>query len=332
MSAAVSLPKVHLRVLTNSELRTARSCLRRHHYGYVLRRRPRTVGDALRFGTLWHVGQEAWWKAEPTPAARLTAGVGAMREHDADPFHLVMAEELLVAYTARWGDEVWTAVAVEASFEMPLVNPETGSASRTFRIGGKLDVIITDGTDVVLMEHKTTASDIEEGSLYWKKVTTLDTQVSTYVAGARAAGFDVSKCIYDVVRKPGIRPLKATPVESRKYTKAGLLYANQREHDETPEEYRLRLREDINERPSRYFARGDVVRLEQDTKEHAFDTWQQSRLLKNAELASFAPRNPDACTQFGACPYLPVCSGEASIEDETLYRTAETAHEELESE
>lgn len=326
--------KHHLRVVSDSELRTYRACARRHHYAYRARRRPIDKGEALKFGTLWHLGQEAWWGSlDESPEGRLAAGIFRLRleeQEGVDPFHLVMAEELLVAYTARWGDEKYRAVKVEAAFEMPLVNPETGAPSRTFRRGGKIDGILLDEENRFHgLEHKTTASDIEEGSLYWRKVRSLDTQISTYKAGALALGFPVVDFIYDVVRKPSIRPLKATPVESRKYTAKGALYANQREQDETPEEYRLRLREDINERVDRYFARAPIVRLEEEERDHAFDTWQVTRLMREAELAGFAPKNPDACSNFGGCPYLPVCTGEASIDDDTRYRTASTAHEEL---
>jgi hypothetical protein len=47
----------------------------------------------------------------------------------------------------------------------------------------------------------------------------MDGQVSTYFDGAASLGLDVAGCIYDVIGKPGIRPLQATPVEARKYTK-----------------------------------------------------------------------------------------------------------------
>jgi hypothetical protein len=338
MSAVTSLhaDKVHLRVVSDSELRVYRACPRRHQYAYRLLRRPIEKGDALKFGTLWHLGQEGWWGKDGTPEQKLEAGLFLLRmqeDEGVDPYHLVMAEELLVAYTARWAGESYSTIKVEAAFEVPLINPETGHPSKTFRRGGKIDVLARGEDDRVhVIEHKTTASDIEEGSTYWKRVRALDTQVSNYMSAAKALGFDVVDCIYDVVRKPGIRPLKATPVESRKYTAKGLLYANQREKDETPEEFRLRLREDINERPERYFARAPIVRLAEEERDHAFDTWQVTRLMREAELAGFAPKNPDACTNFGGCPYLPVCTGEASIDDDTRYRTATTAHEELASE
>lgn len=338
MSAATSIDivgRVHLRVVSDSELRTLRACMRRHHYTYDLLRRPLEKGDALRFGSLWHLGLEHWWGRDvTTPEARLEAGLIAMRSQEVyDPYALVTAEELLVAYTARWGAAPIRTIAVERRFEMPLINPETGFASKTFRRGGKIDAIAVDmsagNEEQCIVEHKTTTADIEEGSPYLRKVRSLDTQVSTYMAGARSLGYAPTKCVYDVVRKPGIKPLKATPVDARKYTKAGLLYATQRERDETPEEYRARLREDINERPSRYFARVDIVRLDDEEREHAFDVWQLTRLMREAQLNGFAPKNPDNCAQWGGCPYLPVCEGTADIADDTLFRTASTAHEEL---
>lgn len=338
MSAAVTLQdeKRHLVVLTNSELRTWRLCARRHHFQYRLRRRPRKTHDALSFGTLWHLGLEHWWAA--TGDERLSAGLAAMRVGSHDPYALAVCEVMLAAYTALYGEQTLETVCVEQSFEVPLVNPQTGQASRTFRIGGKFDGIARDGTKLVVVEHKTTASDIEQGSLYWKKVQTLDTQVSLYLAGARTAGYEVESCLYDVARKPGIKPLKATPVESRKYTKptkadpVSRLYANQRETDETPEEYAARVADDIAERPERYFARAEIVRLEKDDDGHAYDTWQQAKMMREAELAGYAPKNPDSCSSFGGCPYLPVCSNETTIDDDSLYRTADTAHEELNTE
>lgn len=62
----------------------------------------------------------------------------------------------------------------------------------------------------VVVEHKTTSADITPGSPYWRRLT-LDAQVSLYLGGA-------GSLLYDVIRKPTLRPLKATPVEARRYT------------------------------------------------------------------------------------------------------------------
>lgn len=353
MSAAVTITtpegRLKLRVLTNSELREARACLKRHKFKYILRRRPRLSAEPLTFGTLFHAGQELFWKwSHESTEFRLTAALKGIREavqkarakgERISDFTVVTIEELTLGYAVMWGDSDLRAIAVEQTFELPLVNPETGAASRTFRLGGKYDAIVVDGEGKLhVLEHKTTKSDLEFGSLYWAKVQALDTQVGLYIAAAKASGHDVVDCIYDVIRKPGIQPLKATPVESRKYTKptkkdpVSRLYAGQREHDETPEEFRLRLREKINEEPARYFARGHVVRLEAEEREFAFDTWQAAKLLHAAETSGFAPKNPDACSVFGTCEYLQVCNGQASIDNDAFYRTASTSHEELASE
>lgn len=377
----VETTKLHLRVLTNSELREARACLRRHHFRYGLRRRPRVAAEPLTFGTLVHTGHEAWRLCDGDPSDRFTCAVDAIRDRaakdsDVTPFMVVAAEELMRGYAARWSDDGLKTVAVERSFEMPLINPETGAASRTFRIGGKLDGVVEDHRGVKHVEElKTTGSDIGLGSLYWERVRALDTQVSIYLNGARAIGFDVETCIYTVIRKPSIRPLKATPTEDRKYTQpkdrackeckkktpsplphietvgegdearevscvdgrivtdpGGKLYANLRESDETPEEYRARLQSDIAEKPDWYYARGTVVRLDADEREHAFDMWQSAKMLHEAERSGFHPRNPDACASFGGCAYLSVCTGQASIDDDMLFRTADAAHEELQTE
>lgn len=324
-----------MKTLTVSELRCLRSCAREHHYRYVQLRRPRETTGALRFGSLFHRALEAWWHAAADsldPDARLSAAIAALGPaHDCDPFDRVRAEELLLGYTVRWADQELEVLAVEAEFLTALTNPATGAPSRTYDLGGCIDVLARcrPTSRVVIVEHKTTSEDVTPGSGYWQRLQ-IDAQVSTYFVGARALGLEPEACLYDVIRKPSLRPAKATPVEARKYTREGRLYANQREHDETLDEYRERLRADIASRPEDYFARGEVVRLEEEERDAAFDAWHLARQMREAELAGRAPRNPDACVRYGrTCDYWPVCSRETGIDDERRYRTAERAHEEL---
>jgi hypothetical protein len=177
----------------------------------------------------------------------------------------------------------------------------------------------------LVVEHKTTSSDIGPGSAYWAKLT-LDTQVSAYL-GAHEG---VEGMLYDVIRKPGIRPYKATPPADRKYTKAGALYASQREADETPEEFAERLRADISADPNRYYQRGVIVRLPDEAAEAARDTWLVAGSIRESMRLDAWPRNPGACDSYGrTCDYWSVCAGQAHLDDEALFRTADTAHEEL---
>ncbi len=187
-----------------------------------------------------------------------------------------------------------------------------------------------------VVEHKTSSEDIGLGSRYWTKLT-LDAQVSNYLVGARALGFEPDGVLYDVLRKPGLEPRLATPISDRKYTKptksdpVPRLYANQRDRDETPEEYRDRILADIADRPDYYYQRGVVVRLEEEERDAAFDTWQTAEQIRLNRNAGRWPRNVDACSQFGRmCEYWPVCSGEASIDDQIRFVSGET-HPELSS-
>lgn len=322
-------------LLTASRLKAARACQRKHRLLYGLGIRPVKEAETLRFGTLVHKGLEAWWKSAQAGVIgdeQLAATLAAL-QGEADPFDLVRAEELLRGYHYRWLDSLahYEVIAVEVQFQTRLVNPQTGYPSQTWDLGGKIDAIVRDRRDglVRVIEHKTSSEDIAAGSDYWVRLR-MDGQVSIYFEGARALGHDVAGCIYDVIKKPGIRPLEATPVESRKYTKAGALYANQRAEDETPEEFRARLVVAIADAPDAYFARGDVVRLDEEMSEALWDIWQLAQQLHAAEAAERFPRNPDACQLYGRpCPFRDVCSGLASIDDTTRFRRSESVHPEL---
>ena len=177
----------------------------------------------------------------------------------------------------------------------------------------------------LVVEHKTTSADITPGSPYWRRLT-LDTQVSTYLGATEG----VEGMLYDVIRKPGIKPYKATPEADRKYTKAGTLYAAQRAADETPEEYAERLRADISSDPNKYYARGIVVRLPHERIEAARDTWLVAGSIRESMRLDAWPRNPSSCDAYGrTCDYWAVCAGETTIDDAARFRTAETPHEEL---
>jgi len=254
-----------------------------------------------------------------------------------DPFDLVRAEEILVGYSARWYDEPLEPLLVEGEFYFPLVNPYTGEEHAEVQIGGKIDCIVFDPRDerVHVLESKTSSEDIRLGSPYWLR-TQLSPQLSTYMVGARALGLDPSGIIYDVLARPQQLPLSATPVEARKYTQPtkknpeSRLYANQRDTDETPEEYRQRLRESIVEDPNEYYVRAHVPLLASDEHAAAVDQWQQTEiLLENEGLGRF-PRNPDSCVKYGAtCSYIACCLGQAEIDDPFRFRSVERAHEEL---
>lgn len=322
-------------LVTNSSLTTFRRCPREYYFRYVLNRKGRRKAKALRFGTLFHFGLNAWWRCavksrweastQRLAAARLAVEAGGV---DEDPLDVVKALILLAGYTARWGEEGYTTSAVEKHF--------LAAISDGVNISGSIDAIAVRDETWFNVEHKTTSADISAGSNYWRHVVTLDSQVSTYDAASRKMGYDISGTIYDVIRKPELEPYKATPEEKRKYTKptkadpVPRLYSNQREEDETLEEYSMRLTEDIAARPDWYFQRQTIVRLERDNEEHARDVEQTAEMIRFSEERSAWPRSPKACERYRQlCEYHPVCSGETTIDDGILYETKTAQHEEL---
>jgi hypothetical protein len=323
----ISTPATPLPLLTASRLKDARACQRRHKHRYLDGYAPIEDVQPLRFGSLMHEALAAWWTADA--GDRLTPALAAIPD-DAEPFDAAMARALILGYDTRWAGQTLTTLAVEQEFRCPLINPATSAASRTWELAGKLDAVAQDTEGrVILVEHKTTASDITPGGEYWRRLR-LDGQVSIYFEGARASGYDVQVCLYDVLRKPGLRPLKATPPDARKYTKDGYLYKTQRDADETAEQYFDRLCEAIAENPAAYYQRGDVVRLDAEMAEAMFDVWQIGRQIRESDLAQRWPRNPDACSNYGrTCAFFDVCCNQASLDDTTIFRKLTDPHSEL---
>jgi hypothetical protein len=316
-----------LPLLTASRLRDARACQRLHKHRYFDGYIPLEDVGPLRFGRIFHTALEAWWSSPSYD--KLNSGLLSIPS-EADPFEAAIVRALLVGYHERWHRESLDVLAVEGEFRVPLINPGSGAPSRTWELGGKWDAIARDGNNrVLLVEHKTTSEDITPGSEYWKRLR-LDGQISIYFEGARSSGFDVAACLYDVIRKPGIRPLKATPVESRQFKKDGTLYANQRIDDEAPDDFEARLTAAISEDPNRYYGRGEIVRLESEMDEAMYDVWTLGKQIQESRLAGRFPRNPDSCVRWGrTCAYFGVCSGEASLQDEMLFRRVANVHPEL---
>lgn len=303
--------------------------MREYFFRYVLLRKGRVKAAALRFGTLFHVALNAWWGCNGDALEKLVAAWRAIdaQEGECDPFEIIKAKCLILGYTARWGNEGYETLAVELQFRL-----EVGA----FDIGGAIDAVVKRGGRVRNVEHKTTSSDISVGSDYWRHVVALDPQVSTYMFAAHALGYEPVDTLYDVVRKPTIVPFVATPEDLRKYTRPTKaepiprLYANQRETDETPEEFGDRLIEDIIARPAFYFQRMPIVRLDNDNEEHAKDVHGTAAMIEFATERGVWPRTPTACERFGRlCEYHDVCSGITTIDDNSRFVTKEYPHEEL---
>lgn len=342
---------MEIELITTSRMKAFNACRRLHHYKYELGIRPLVDSAALEFGTIFHAGLEAWWKAymEGRPLMALSDALAAIAKAAQgsakyDDAAAAKAELLMLGYHARWAPSMgeYEVIGVELQFVAQMPVPEGAKRVRGLRVAGKLDVLVRKIStgEIFIVEHKTSAADLSPGSTYWQRLR-MDTQVSVYFEGATTLGHPPTGCLYDVIAKPGQRPLKATPMELRKYTKEKVnkagevvepsrLYANQRETDETMDEFKARMAADIAANPELFFQRQEVVRLSTEIEESRRDTYDTALMIRETQNAERAPRNPDACLMYGGvCSFYPVCSGIATIDDPTLYRKLDSTHPEL---
>lgn len=154
--------------------------------------------------------------------------------------------------------------------------------------------------------------------------------------------------LYDVVRRPSIRP--ATPgkskAERRRILAASTYFGEAFDASEiqtaieTGKEsvgmYGARLTADIGNQPWKYYARREVARTDADY-DLALETiereiWQLERAADAGKLY----RNPDSCHVPGLCQFFGLCSNGVTPDDTRDappigYRVRESLHPELDN-
>lgn len=331
-------------LLTHSGEQTYHTCPRKFWLRYVLGLRPVHDGDALRLGSAFHTGLEAFKAGDGEDAA-----ADAVRDEYADatcppwlsPEQFAVEEETAIAlvrgYCRRYADDaIIEFVAVELSFDLPIINPTTGREHAFYRNAGKIDAIgrLPDGR-LALVEHKTCGDDISPGAPYWRKLL-MDAQISRYWLAAHAIGYPVETIIYDAVRKPEIKPKKVAKADRAQATSNGYYFDIKLDamcpEQETPRMYGARLLADLSSRPEFYFNRVEIPRLDSDLREFAADQWATLKAIQANETDGHWPRHTGACTTFGACTYLDVCRGLRGDPNEQIpegFRVADDLHPEL---
>lgn len=324
--------------ITNSQLTCAGTCLRKHQIAYLHGIRPASDAAPLRFGKIWHDGLDRRAKAVPleTNLALVRSAYELTRTGTPDRDAALAYEcetvcVLLALYDWRWAemDAGITVDASEEAFEVPILNPATGRASRTFVYAGKVDrrIRLSDGRAAV-MENKTTSDDLSPESDYWKRLR-VDTQIARYVLAARHLGHPIDTVLYDVTRKPGMRPgsvpltdetglrivldangERVRTKDGKKWRETGDTGAGYvlQSRPETPDEWAGRLHAAVSASPDSYFARREIPRTNADLAEAQRDLWDHAQVLHACDVDHRWPRNSSACIGFGRCAYLDLCS------------------------
>jgi hypothetical protein len=273
-SGAPQGPRQPPHALHASEVTCYQRCPREHQYAYGARRVPLVRSEALTRGTSVHRWLNEFWRA--------TFSGGLLDTYlPADP----IARACCLGYAAYYGRPHLDVKAVEHPFTCIVGGVECA---------GTLDVLAGSDHFDTIIEHKTTSSDISPGSAYWQQVSTTNVQVSMY-----AAAFLGAKVLYDVIRKPSLRKLRAG-----------------KPNEETDDELVARCLAAMSEEPARYFQRAVIVRLEHEHEAFARDLYMVDSLRRLPDQ----PRNPSSCMAFGRrCGYWPVCWDGESIDDDSKF-------------
>jgi len=248
---------------------------------------------------------------------------------------------LICGYDAHWGpNNQWETESAEEVFHLPVINPESERPSRTFTQAGKFDGIVQHNGRHYLLEHKSTSDDIADpDSPYWR-ILEIDSQVSAYCLANWQSGRKLDGTVYDVIKKPGIRPKeipkaqRAMIVAHREYcgtecsVEAALRIAGGEER-ECLELYEIRLAADAIENPQKYFQRRIVPRLDGEILQYAKELWDVGQAIIHARREDSHFRNSGACLTYNTpCDYLGICSGHDHPESDKWKKT-DNVHPEL---
>lgn len=289
MTDPTDIPRISV-----SGVRTYLNCREEYRYAYADRIRPIKGTPEQDIGTAIHAGLAVWWEISGRTSGVDAAQTEAVRI-GLDAYAQEMVRVLMTGYDAAWvARHPYGYAKSEVRFR---------ALRHGYQWSGILDAHVG---KTILVEHKTTSQDISPGSDYWVKLKA-DLQVGLYWEASRVLGLAPEHMVYDVIRRPDIRPHKATPPEKRKYTKTGALYANQRETDETPEEYGQRAAEMIAKDPDAYYQRAEIVRLEHEVERASSDLDSLARDVLRVVPGEPQPRTGVMTGACRRCAYVGPC-------------------------
>jgi hypothetical protein len=336
--------------MTQSALRTLRTCPEKYRLLYEEGVRPTTDPDALRIGTHFHAAI-----ADPSPVEHIDvayADIGSLPEEvqEKRTAEYGRLRSMVAAYFTHHEKKKLNYLSQEEGFKIELSD---GVYSQ-----GVLDGIVKlDDGRLAVLETKTTADDISPGSDYWRRLRN-DVQITRYMLGARAMGYAVETVLYDAVRKPAQSPKNIpsadfiTLFEKEQYHGHGVSTAtvSQIKHQfafakadsprgvpkikEPLELFCIRVYETMTSDPDRYFQRIEIPRTNADIEVFQTQMMMDEMELLHRKKHDIWQRNDHACFQFGRCPMFDLCANNYTAGSELLpgFERVDNVHPELPTE
>lgn len=299
-------------VTTYSMWNLFRNCRKAAHWRYVLELSPIEKDKHLSFGSLLHDCLEAWHRArdlEQAVAPIDRACVNrAQEEEQRRIWHLATA--MMRSYAAQYATEEFEVVALEKEFQGEIVNPDTGAASRSFILAGKVDGIVRIGDEHFLLEHKT-ATGVDAG--YLERLWT-DFQITVYAYYVeQALGIRIAGILYNILVKARLQQGAGETEEEFEARRAELVAKSKtgkssakRRMPETDDEFQARLAAKYAEpemfhRELIYLSRDQFATLRAEL-------WELTQAFLDARRRDVWYQNTSFCFQYGRpCPYFALC-------------------------
>jgi hypothetical protein len=261
----------------------------------------------------------------------------------------VQCKALLYGYAVRYHSENadYEVVEIEKVYTAPLRNLEPkGRVSRKWTLAGKIDKLIKIDGEHYLVDHKTTSLDISDPvSNYWR-VMRIDSQPRHYETMLYSNGIPLRGIIWDVVKKPTIRPIKITGPIGNSINATGkyldddvspqtmnILHTLERENDEL---HSIRLNAHIAANTEKYYQRRPIALTEDELYDYNKSLWQvaedMTKTIKRSKSTGITPYNPSGCMMYNTpCTFLGICSRHDSITSDNWTKSTDV-HPELEGE
>jgi hypothetical protein len=294
-----------------------RNCRKACEWRYLEELIPLERDGNLAFGSLIHECLERWHRDRDLGAVldhidRACAGrtAGDRRHRD---WHLARA--MMTGYAARYAVEEFEVVALEQTFEGPIVNPATGAASRSFVLGGKVDGIVRIDGEHYLLKSKT-ASTVDAD--YLERLWT-DFQIVLYAHYLeQSLGLRIAGVLYNVLVKARLKQGAGETEAEFEERRAALAARNKsgtstarRRMPESDDEYQARLAERYADplmfhRERLYFSRDRFEALRAEL-------WELTQSFLAARRRGVFYQNTSFCFQYGrTCPYFPLCRADGN--------------------
>jgi hypothetical protein len=249
----------------------------------------------------------------------------------------VTVEVMLRGWAWRWSTAPARYVATEKTVHAILSRPST---RRKVMVAGKIDALTHElpphpDADLdcpqTMREYKTAGEDIGPDADYWPRLKA-DSQISLYMLLLQANGMEGTKIMYDVTRKPSLRPSQ-TPVLDDQGLKIvtdaegqRVMLANGKPRQagdsakgwtlkttrETPQQYGARVLEDMYSRPEEYFQRREITRTQDELDRTRTEVIQTIGDILTVQGNGRWYRNPGRMT-CDWCSYKGICLGQAAM-------------------